>query len=72
MIRCEGDPELRRLGVRLLLQIHDELVFEVPDRPTFVERAKTRITKLMENPFKMRVPIDIDIDVAHAWGDAKS
>jgi len=31
MIKCENDEELRSLGVRMLLQIHDELVFEVPD-----------------------------------------
>lgn len=68
MIRCESDAQLRRLGVRLLLQIHDELIFEVPDLPEFVEPAKKRIKELMENPFPMRVPILIDISDGLNWG----
>jgi len=71
MLRCESDPVLRKLGVRLLLQIHDELVFEVPDTPEFVEPAKRRIKDRMENPFPMRVSIDIDIASAKSWGEAK-
>jgi DNA polymerase I-like protein with 3'-5' exonuclease and polymerase domains len=71
MLRCEGDEELRALGVRMLLQVHDELVFEVPNHPRYIEPAKRRIKELMENPFPMRVPIEIDMDVADSWGDAK-
>lgn len=71
MLLCEGDPVLRSLGVRLLLQIHDELVFEVPDDPKFIEPAKQRIKELMEDPYDMLVPIEIDMDVAYAWGEAK-
>lgn len=71
MLRCEKSPVLRRLGVRQLLQIHDELVFEVPDHPDFIEPAKAEIKSKMENPYNMLVPIEIDMDVAHAWGDAK-
>ena len=71
MLRCEADEELRRLGVRLLLQIHDELVFEVPDDDRYAIPAKKRIRELMEDPFPMRVPIDIDIEEGYNWGDAK-
>ena len=71
MLKCEEDAELRRLGARLLLQVHDELVFEAPDHPDYIEPAKARITQLMENPFPMRVPIEIDIAVGRTWGSAK-
>lgn len=71
MLKCEGDEELRRLGARLLLQIHDELIFEVPDLPEYVEPAKARIKQLMENPYPMRVPILVDLGDGDNWGDAK-
>jgi len=71
MLRVERDEELRRLGVRMLMQIHDELIFECPNAPEYVEPAKKRIKELMENPFPMRVPILIDMSVAQTWGDGK-
>ncbi len=71
MIKCENDPELRMLGVRLLLQIHDELIFECPDIEATVVRAKARIKGLMENPFPMRVPILVDIGDGYTWSSAK-
>jgi len=71
MLLIEHDPELRELGARMLLQIHDELVVEVPDREDLIEAAKIRVKELMEDPFDMLVPIAISMDVAHSWGDAK-
>lgn len=71
MLNCEGSPELRRCGVRMLMQIHDELVFEAPARPDLLERAKVEIRRQMENPYPMEVPILISMDAAHSWGDAK-
>ena len=71
MLNVESDPQLRQLGVRMLMQIHDELIFECPNLPEYVEPAKKRIRELMENPFPMRVPILIDMSVAQSWGDAK-
>lgn len=73
MIAIELDPELRALGVRQLLQVHDELIFEVPDIPEIVERAKARIKYRMENPFvqPLLVPLTTSGDDAYTWGDAK-
>lgn len=71
MMKCENDLKLRSYGVRLLLQIHDELVFEVPKDPVLIEKAKVRVRQLMEDPFDMRVPIAISMDTAESWGDAK-
>lgn len=71
MLNCEFSEEMRELGVRMLLQIHDELVFEVPDNPKTVERAKELVKELMENPIPMSVPILISMDEAFSWGEAK-
>jgi DNA polymerase I-like protein with 3'-5' exonuclease and polymerase domains len=71
MINCETSEVLRSLGVRMLLQIHDELIFEVPDIPEIIESAKVEIRAQMENPFVMDVPILISMDSAYSWGEAK-
>jgi len=71
MINCESNEALRELGVRMLLQIHDELVFEVPNIPDVVDQAKIHIRSCMENPYPMRVPILISMDSARSWGEAK-
>ena len=71
MLKCEYSRELRSLGVRMLMQIHDELVFEVPDIPEVIEEAMALIKELMENPIPMDVPIIISMDQAHSWGEAK-
>lgn len=71
MMNCESSPELRRCGVRMLMQIHDELVFEAPARPDLLERAKVEVRRQMENPFEMQVPILISLDSARSWGEAK-
>ena len=71
MLKCEADEDLRMLGVRMLLQIHDELMFEVPDIPELIQAAKERIRFLMEDPFEMLVPIAISMSDAYTWGEAK-
>ena len=71
MLKCEYSKDLRSLGVRMLMQIHDELVFEVPRIPEVVAKAKILIKELMENPIPMDVPIIISMDEAHSWGEAK-
>jgi DNA polymerase I-like protein with 3'-5' exonuclease and polymerase domains len=73
MLKCERDPYLREVGARMLLQIHDELVFEVPDIPEYVTAAKERIKFLMEHPFdeELSVPLTVSLHAAKTWGEAK-
>jgi len=71
MVRCSQDPELRRLGVHLLLQIHDELVFEAPDEN--VEEACPIIRYHMEHPgLPLRVPLRAPPGVGDNWDAAKA
>jgi len=71
MILCETDPVLRELGVRMLLQIHDELLFECPDIPEIVTAAKKRVLELMDNSIELSVPITAEIDDGYTWAAAK-
>lgn len=72
MIKCEFDPRLRRLGVDMLLQVHDELLFEVPE--DCVDEAMPIICHNMEHPFgdDLLVPLDVDAGKGYSWSSAKA
>lgn len=72
MIKCEFDPRLIKLGVEMLLQIHDELLFEVPVENA--EEAMVIICEIMEHPFSedLLVPLDVDAGMGDAWSAAKA
>jgi DNA polymerase I len=55
-------------GARMVLTVHDELVFEVPIDQ--VEKAKPRIREAMESAMKLDVPLDVDVGAGPHWGDA--
>jgi len=55
--------------VRMLLQIHDELVFEGPDETA--EAARAVIAERMEGAYPMRVPLVVDSGVSKDWYSAK-
>jgi DNA polymerase-1 len=52
----------------MILQVHDELVFEV--KIDHVEKAKTIIRDCMENTVKLSVPLIVDIGVGNNWDEA--
>ena len=57
------------LRSRMLLQVHDELVFEVP--PGELERMRELVRSRMENVVELRVPLVVDLGVGPNWLDAK-
>lgn len=68
-------PVLKAEGlgdVRMLLQVHDELVFEVPEDK--VELAKAVVRRVMESAtepaFKLTVPLGVEIGTGPNWGEA--
>lgn len=70
MIRCEQDPRLREMGCDMLLQIHDEIVFECPEE--HVEEAKKIIQHHMQNPgIRLRVPLKAAPGSGDNWVTAK-
>jgi DNA polymerase-1 len=74
MINIEFDDWLQDHGIRLLNQIHDELVMEVPAENA--ELVLPRITAHMERPFDpnedpLIVPTPVDAKIVQRWADAK-
>ena len=57
------------LRSRMLLQVHDELVFEVP--PDELERMMDLVRSRMENVVELRVPLVVDLGVGPNWLEAK-
>lgn len=62
-----NDPEMRRLGFRLLIQVHDELIGEAPERNA--KEAADRLTYLMSHCMDgiFNVPFKCDADVSKHW-----
>ncbi len=74
MLVAENDETLKSLGAELLLQVHDELIFEVDDIPEVIEAVKKRVTEIMENPFmgfKLNVPLTTEAHDGYTWTEAK-
>ena len=68
MIRIDDELMRRQLQTRMLLQVHDELVFDVPK--TELEIVKPLIKEAMENAFSLAVPLVADLGVGNNWLDA--
>ncbi|AUC83264.1 DNA polymerase I [Lacinutrix sp. Bg11-31] len=68
MINIYNKLEAGNYKTKMLLQVHDELVFDV-FKPE-LEEMKTLIKTEMENAFKMEVPLDVELDVGLNWLEA--
>ncbi|CAH0287674.1 DNA polymerase I [Peribacillus simplex] len=65
------NKRLKREGLktRMLLQVHDELIFETP--PEELEILKVIVPEVMENAIELNVPLKVDYAFGPTWFDAK-
>ena len=68
MIRIPQALKEGGLRTKMLLQVHDELVFECP--PEEKERATKLVESIMEGVYELEVPLKVNINVGHNWADA--
>ena len=54
--------------VRMIMQVHDELVFEVQE--DIIERAGSTIRGLMESAIELKAPLSVDIGIGANWDEA--
>jgi DNA polymerase-1 len=54
---------------KMILQVHDELVFEVPEKD--VDEVAKFIEKEMNDVYKLRAPIETEVETGNSWGTAK-
>lgn len=69
MIAIDGEIERLRLQARMLLQVHDELVFECP--PEELSTLEPLVKRAMEGVAKLKVPLLAEIGHGANWRDAK-
>jgi DNA polymerase-1 len=56
-------PEVLSGQVRLILQVHDALVFEVPNNEEMVQQTAEKIKDIMENVIKLKVPLKVEYKI---------
>jgi DNA polymerase-1 len=67
MLRVHDSLQERDLGARMLLQVHDELVFEVPESE--VSEVAALAAECMSTAYQLRVPLKVDVKVGSNWLD---
>lgn len=68
MIRLHERIESEKLPLRMLLQVHDELVFEAPREDA--ERMGELVREAMSGALALRVPLKVDVGIAGNWMEA--
>ncbi len=61
---CHECPD----DVHMIMQVHDELVFEV--RESYLEKANAMIHKLMESSMELAIPLKVEVGVGNNWDEA--
>lgn len=68
MINIDRELQSRHLRSKMLLQVHDELVFEVLQTET--EQMRSLITEKMQSAFPLSVPVEVEVGVGKNWLEA--
>lgn len=67
MLDVYREMKKRDLESKMLLQIHDELLFEVPEEE--IEEMRSLVSEMMPGAMKLSVPLKIDIKLGKNWGE---
>ncbi len=68
MIKMYQWIQTEATDVRMILQVHDELIFEVPEAK--VDELKSKIKQIMEDAVELDVPLVVDAGVGNNWHEA--
>ena len=68
MVRLPGERDAAGLSAKLLLQVHDELVLEVPEAE--LDATRVLVKQVMESAASLDVPLVVDVGVAETWEEA--
>ena len=69
MVEIYKEFKTRNLKSKMLIQVHDELVFNVLDNE--LDEVKEIVRDIMENTYKLEVPLKVDIEIGNNWYEAK-
>ena len=69
MIKIDEALKEKKMKTKMILQIHDELLFKVPSDE--IEIAQTLIKDIMENALPLSVKLEVNGGIGHSWYDCK-
>jgi DNA polymerase-1 len=69
MINLQREMEKRGLESKMLIQVHDELLFEVPEKE--FEEMSQLVPQMMSTALVLSVPLKVDVQVGRNWGELK-
>ena len=69
MVRINNELKELQMKTKMILQVHDELIFDVPQEE--LEKTKSLVKEFMENALQLDVPLLVDIKVGPNWYDAR-
>ncbi|MFB3920350.1 MAG: DNA polymerase I [Terriglobia bacterium] len=69
MVKVQARLQRERLRTRMILTVHDELVFEAPEKE--LDAAREIVRAEMEGAYAMKVPLRVDIGAGKNWKEAK-
>lgn len=69
MVQLNKEFKSKNLGTKMILQVHDELVFEVPERE--LKKIAPTVKEIMENSYKLDVPLVVELKSGKNWGQMK-
>jgi DNA polymerase-1 len=68
MIQIHAEMQLQNLSSKMILQVHDELVFEVPNNEIAI--MEKLVKSKMEGALKLSIPIKVDVGIGNNWLEA--
>jgi DNA polymerase-1 len=69
MVKAQARLEREALRTRMILTVHDELVFEAPEGE--LDAAKALVKEEMEGVWPVKVPLRVDLGIGRNWREAK-
>ncbi|MEX0621990.1 MAG: DNA polymerase I [Candidatus Woykebacteria bacterium] len=70
MVEIFNTPQILNDKSKMILQVHDELVFEVPEKE--LKQTAKMVKEIMEDCFKLDVPLVVELKSGKNWGQMKS
>jgi DNA polymerase-1 len=68
MVAVQGWLDASGMASKLIMQVHDELVLEVPDGE--LDAVKENLTQLMQSVATLEVPLVVDVGIGDNWDKA--
>ena len=69
MVKVYNAFKENNLKSKMIIQVHDELIFDVKEEE--LEQVKEIVTNIMENVYKLEVPLKVDVNYGKNWFEAK-